>query len=1042
MSDEQTALQIFIEESREHLGDIEEDLLAIEASPATSQELINKVFRAVHTIKGSSAFFALNALKTLAHAMESVLGAVRGEELTPSKALISVLLDSADMLKVMINNVAESEGCVVEPLIQALERFLSASAPSTPATTAVPVAATQGFAVHINSTTPLFYVDAAKLYAVQQQNNDSFIYAVDFSCETDLRDKKRTLAEALEDFEGLATIIAEQPLCNELHQDHVVVVCTSQVSHEVMLQIADVAEQRVHQLLIGQLQCTAQGHYLLPDGSPLPTYNPSPEAVEPPDEGVEQPTTSILSDASVASATTTKKGSLRVSIELLDTLMSLAGELVLTRNELVQNAGQKQYSKILEATQRVNNVTSALQEAIMSTRMQSIGIIFGKFRRVVRDLAQQLGKKITLEIEGEEVELDKSIIEAIGDPLTHLVRNSIDHGIESPAERTRLGKAEVGRLSLKASQEAGQVVITISDDGAGINPQRIKAKAHQQRLVSEAQLATMTERELLRLIFLPGFSTAETVTEISGRGVGMDVVQSNLTTVGGAIDIESTVGAGTTIIIKLPLTLAIIPSLLVQVESQRFAIPQANLIELVRIGPSERSARIQRVGDAEVLRLREGLLPLVRSSDVLGMQRTFIHPQSGLPQPERRRALLDRRDAGANAPPQEPGSCQRSATPRRLEQQGAVNVVVVSAGAFHYGLIVDGLLDSVEIVVKPLGSHLRRCREYAGATILGDGKVALILDIVGIKELQNMQDTQARIDESLRQQAMALGNTADTQSLLIVENGPGEFFGIPLGLISRIEKIRFSQINTAGGKRVVHYRGSSIPVYLIEDAASVTPLGSPESAFMTIFETNGREAGLLFANVIDTLQTDVPLDEQTHRQPGIAASLYLQERLCLLIDLYGMVKACGPQFATPLVPSPSAAAPPRVLIVEDSPFFLSQMQSFLQDAGYEVFSAHDGEEGLAVLQTNAATIDLVLTDIEMPRMDGFALTQAIRSDARFVRLPVIAVTSVDSDAAKKRGQAVGIDAWLIKLDRERVLRTCTHYLQSPALHERTGISHV
>jgi two-component system chemotaxis sensor kinase CheA len=1036
MSEDQTALQLFIEESREHLADIEEDLLAIEAQPTSSRKQVDKLFRAVHTIKGSSSVFALHSIKTLAHAMESVLEAMRNAELAPTKPLISVLLESADSLKAMIGNVTDSAARDVTPLIQALSGFQSQPTPLNSPPSAGHV---QGFPVQLNDSIPLFYVDAATLHTSQQSTKDSFVYAVDFGCESDLRDKNRTLEEALEDFEGLATIITEQQLCNELNQEHVVVVCTSQVSHEVMLQIADIPEQRVHQLLIGQLQRNTQGQYLHPDGTLLPPYSPAPEHAALPAEKPQEPTTASA-DSPPDKAVTAKKGSLRVSIELLDTLMSLAGELVLTRNELVQNAGQKQFTKIIEATQRVNNVTTALQEAIMSTRMQSIGIIFGRFRRVVRDVAQQLGKKVALQIEGEEVELDKSIIEAIGDPLTHLVRNSIDHGIEPPAARIAVGKTEVGTLSLKASQEAGQVVIAISDDGAGINTGRIRTKAAQLGLVSEEKLASMTERDLLQLIFLPGFSTSETVTEISGRGVGMDVVQSNLNTVGGAIDIESPPGAGTTIIIKLPLTLAIIPSLLVQVQSQRFAIPQANLVELVRIGPTERAARIQRIGDAEVLRLREGLLPLVRSSDVLGMPRTFINPHSGLPQAERRTALLDRREGDAS--PQPPAACQRSATPRRREPPQAVHVVVVSAGAFQYGLIVDRLLDSVEIVVKPLGSHLRRCREYAGATILGDGKVALILDVVGIKERHPMQETQARIDESLRTQGGNRGRSADTQTLLIVENGPGEFFGIPLGLVSRIEKIRFSQINRAGGKRVVHYRGNSIPLFFIEDAASVSPLGSPEIAFMAIFETGGREVGLLFSQVIDTVQTDAPLDEQTHIQQGIAGSLYLQERLCLLLDLYGIVKACAPQPCMASPPPSETAQPPRVLLVDDSPFMLSQMQSFLNDAGYTVLSASDGAEALSLLSNHPDTIDLVLTDIEMPHMDGIALARALKSDSRLRHIPIVAITSVDSDAAQQRGKDAGIDGWFTKLDRERVVQACAHLLQSRAPLERTGSNHV
>ena len=322
--------------------------------------------------------------------------------------------------------------------------------------------------------------------------------------------------------------------------------------------------------------------------------------------------------------------SLRVSIHTLDKLMTLAGEMVLTRNELLQNASARNMQKILVASQRVDTITSELQEAIMSTRMQSIGVVFSKFRRVVRDLSIQLQKQVQLEIEGEDVELDKSIVEAVGDPLTHLVRNAIDHGIETPEIRQNAGKSPQGTLMIRACHEAGQVVIEIIDNGKGIDPSVIRKKARSMGIIDEMVLAAMSDREVISLIFKPGFSTAEKVTEISGRGVGMDVVQNNLKKVGGAVDIDSIPGKGTTVRIKLPLTLAIIPSLLVIVEGKHYAIPQANLIELVRISAKEVKKKMEMVGDAAVMRLREELLPLIRVSDVLGItKKTYTNSSTG-----------------------------------------------------------------------------------------------------------------------------------------------------------------------------------------------------------------------------------------------------------------------------------------------------------------------------------------------------------------------------------------------------------------------------
>ncbi len=507
----------------------------------------------------------------------------------------------------------------------------------------------------------------------------------------------------------------------------------------------------------------------------------------------------------------------------------------------------------------------------------------------------------------------------------------------------------------------------------------------------------------------------------------MDVVQSNLKKVGGAVDIDSKPDKGTTIRIKLPLTLAIIPSLMVTVEDEYYAIPQVNLVELVRIPAAEVKQRVEMVGDAPVMRLRGELLPLVRVSDVLGIsERTYLDQETGRRQGDRRWSIADRRGTKRTETDGEAGDCSED---RRVSPFSAVCVAVVVAGDFKYGLIVDVFLDTSEIVVKPLGYHLCECREYAGATILGDGRPALILDVVGIRRLLEMEDTTETFAEKRDEHSDADLEGPDRQSFLVVENGLEEFFAIPVGLISRIEKIQSDLIQTTGGTQIIPYRRGSLRLISIEQTANVKPRKPGSSAYVVIYRVGGREVGIITSEIVDTVEVGADaIDDRTHLQTGIIGSTMIRERITLVLDLFGLVRIGAPELYDPSTPEDDTAEKRRVLIVEDSGFFRRQIRSFMEDAGYECIVAEDGVKGLAVLKNDTKKIDLVLTDIEMPNMNGLELTQAIREDTSLSHLPVIAVTSMSGDTAEKTGRDAGIDEYLIKLDREAVLAACRDYL--------------
>jgi len=739
-------------------------------------------------------------------------------------------------------------------------------------------------------------------------------------------------------------------------------------------------------------------------------------------------------DLQIAAKTQT---SLRVNVGLLDTLMNLAGELVLSRNQLLQGISSSNIKTTEVSGQRIDMITSELQEAIMKTRMQPIANILNKFTRVVRDLSQQLGKTIELEIEGKDVELDKTILESINDPLTHLVRNSVDHGIETPIEREQMGKQPTGTIVLKAFHEAGQVNLVISDDGKGLYPEKLAASAIDKGLVTEQQVADMSEKNKMELIFMPGFSMAKEVTDVSGRGVGMDVVITNIETLGGIIELDSTPGQGTTIQIKLPLTLAIIPSQITSVGDERYALPQVNLNELLRIPAAQVKEKVETVGDAAVVRLRGELLPLLDLSKVLGIERTYTEPKEEEAHPDRRENTADRRSKNhltteeALSDTLEP-PVEREKKDRRYHAASAINIAVVSAGAFKYGLIVDQLHDSEEIVVKPVGRHLKKCAAYAGATIMGDGKVALILDISNLAQMADLSTIfeAGQVAKAAEAEAEAAA-AKDKVALLTFKNGEKEHLAAPLNLVERIERIQTSAIEQIGNKKIVQYRGGALPLYELAQVGNFSPLPEKEQQEVIVFKVKDRELGLMVTPPIDAMELSLDIDPSTLKQTAISGSMIINEHTTLLVDIFEMVKTLNPDWFVQEAKVAATMAKDGekiILFAEDSAFFRNQVKSFLEEDGFKIIAAEDGRIAWELLKERIEEIDLVLTDLEMPNMDGFEFTKRIKNDPRYAHLTVIALTSLASEAHIEKGKTVGIDDYQIKLDREKLMKTVRKHL--------------
>jgi two-component system chemotaxis sensor kinase CheA len=543
--------------------------------------------------------------------------------------------------------------------------------------------------------------------------------------------------------------------------------------------------------------------------------------------------------------------------------MTLVGELVLARNQIMQFSTTQEDTGFLGTVQRLNLLTTELQAGVMKTRMQPIGNVWTKFPRVVRDLAVACGKQVRIDMDGQETELDKTIIEAIRDPLTHMVRNAVDHGIELPARRVEVGKAAEGRLLLHAFHEGGKVIIEITDDGCGIDPVRVRDKAINAKVISPEQAARMSDRELVNLVFLPGFSTADRVTHFSGRGVGMDVVRTNIEKIGGTVDLVSTTGRGTTVKMKIPLTLAIIPALTITSGGDRYAIPQVSLLELVRLEAEQVARGIELIHGAAVYRLRGNLLPLV-----------YLDQQFQIESARRENAEL--------------------------------NIVVLQADDRQFGLVVDDIHDTEEIVVKPLQKQLKGVTAFAGATIMGDGRVALILDVLGLAQRAGV--VSGVRERAITEKAAATEERGDRQTVLLFATPGGGRMAVPLALVARLEEFPRSAVERAGNSEVVQYRGEILPLLRVNrllrrNNASTQPNGKlrrprPAAALATendkiqvvVYAGEGLRVGLVVGRIIDIVEANIATRSRASRT-GVMFTAVVQDRVTEFLDIEGIIRS-------------------------------------------------------------------------------------------------------------------------------------------------------
>ena len=658
--------------------------------------------------------------------------------------------------------------------------------------------------------------------------------------------------------------------------------------------------------------------------------------------------------------------SIRVNVDTLEHLMTMVSELVLTRNQLLEISRRNDDTEFKVPLQRLSNVTAELQEGVMKTRMQPIGNAWQKLPRIVRDLAGELHKQIELEMHGADTELDRQVLDLIKDPLTHMVRNSADHGLETPAERAAAGKPEQGTIRLSAYHEGGHILICIADNGRGLNTERIKAKAISNGLVSEAELEKMTEAQIHKFIFAPGFSTAASVTSVSGRGVGMDVVRTNIDQIGGTIDVKSVAGEGSSVTIKIPLTLAIVSALIVEAAGDRFAIPQLAVVELVRARANSEH-RIERIKDTAVLRLRNKLLPLMHLKKLLKIDDgTSSDPENGF-------------------------------------------IVVTQVGSQTFGIVVDGVFHTEEIVVKPMSTKLRHIDMFSGNTILGDGAVIMIIDPNGIAKALGAAGSAGH--EISEENAAARANAAEQlTSLLVFRAGSAQPKAVPLGLVTRLEELATDKIELSNGRYMVQYRDQLMPLVQMEGVSVQTSGSQP----ILVFADDGRSMGLVVDEIIDIVEERLNIEVAGSRE-GILGSAVIKGQATEVIDVGHFLPMAFADWFSRKEMRPSVTAQ-SVLLVDDSAFFRNMLAPVLKAAGYKVRVAPSAEEGLSALRSGQL-FDVVLTDIEMPDMNGFEFAETIRADAHLSSMPIIALSSMVSPAAIERGRLAGFHDYVAKFDR-------------------------
>ncbi len=905
----------FLTETNESLGELDLDMVRLEQTP-NDKDLLGKIFRLMHTIKGTCGFLGLPRLETVAHRAENVMGRFRDGDLEVTSSYVTLIFESFDRIKMIIAGLEETgsepqgdDSALIEKLDAVYEGRDAGAASNGNGHAADPVKQDVDLSGDV-------FAQLAKVVSAPEPDEFGFVPVP----------AGATKSQAELDAERAVT--APAPVA----------------------------------------------------AAPAPAPTPEPAAAP------------AAGDDHGGKESALAAQSLRVNVDVLENLMTLVSELVLTRNQLLQISRTNKDSEFQGPLQRLNHVVSDLQEGVMKTRMQPIGNAWSKLPRIIRDLSMELGKKIDLDMRGAETELDRQVLDMIKDPLTHMVRNSADHGIEMPADRVKAGKPETGRVILNAYHEGGHIIIEISDDGKGLPLAKIKEKIVKNNLATQEEVNAMSDQTIQQYIFKAGFSTAEKVTSVSGRGVGMDVVRTNIEKIGGSIVLKSVEGKGSTFLIKIPLTLAIVSALIVESAGERFAIPQLAVRELV-LASAKSNIKIETIKGSPFFRLRNQLLPLVSL-----------------------KTLLEMGDGAAGA----------------LEASDSQYIVVAQIGAYQMGIIVDRVFDTEEIVVKPVSRLLKEIEIFAGNTILGDGSVIMILDPGGIAKACGESGVADASPQAARAESGL--SSRDKTSLLLFRVAGDAPKAVPLSLVARLEEIDLSKVEISSGRHMIQYRGQLMPLTPFNASVTIEKSGKKP---VLVFSDDSSSMGLVVDEIIDITEQIVDVQVATST-PGIVGSAIIDGKATDVVDighyLHSTNKDWFKRHGDESFGEASSAGR-RVLLVDDSPFFRNMLTPLLKVAGYNVTTLESPIQALE-MREDGENFDIIVSDIEMPQMNGFEFAQAVREDSSpWKNTPMVALTSHATQQDIDHGRNVGFSKYIAKFDRDTLLNTLTETLVEGAARQ-------
>ncbi len=1012
----------FVSEGIKGLREIESDLLTLERGDDNDPEIVNRIFRVAHTIKGSASYLKLDHLVEVAHRAEALLELIRSGARKVDSLASDAILAAVDALRSMLDSDDLGRGYDFSNALSRLNTALESdgSSGSSHALSAEDIASIKkassgrGFVFR-------FQLDMEKIHQAIDIKEG---VVVGLSSIGKILHASMPLEQIDRCTLGICYLYIETVLDADLLCDHFNLAqdCVVRVDIAKLQPSGDAtgrslntsaAEKKVERVEADKTPATivrkqlsdtqlspppSAGNAAPPTVAAKPTAPGRPAVpVKSIPQDCEDGQGGIAKSAGKASPAVAEQ-TMRVPVTILHKLLELTGTMVMARNQLMNEFDFSASTAFRTLSQSISGV----HETVIETRMQTTGSLFERYRRVVRDLSRQLGKEVALHIEGGDLELDRTILESFADPLTHLIRNSMDHALETPQEREAAGKNRQGNIFLRSYIHSGEIILAVEDDGRGINADRVCEKAVSKGILTQSAADGLTERDKIMLIFQPGFSTKDQATDVSGRGVGMDVVRNNIESVGGSIDVQTRIGAGTTFSAILPLAKALVSSsltkaLIVDIQSERFAIPETAVSEIIRYDEKART-NIVRVDGEFVYQLRDQLVALVDLRQALDMDA----------------------DAGGKREGQF-GTADENAC-----------LVVLQFRKHLFGAIVDNVLGIQEIIVRGTPKLLQNCTVFCGHTVLGTGRVAMILDINGLVKKLELEFTEnvpkvRGPATATNKDTAAPTNKRATQKMVVFSYAESEYFAIPLELVAIVERISLDDLRMIGAREYVQIKSETISIMRLDKFLPISPYSDSRKDCCLIRPAAvSFPIGILTGPDVSVIEVDDNFESRLGDDKGIVGTFLHDNRLVMLLDVFSVFEKHSPD---KLMMQEVKTGKARILVAEDSLFFRKLIAQYIQREEWSVEIVNDGLEAWEKLQSEPKRYNLVISDINMPRLDGFKLAERIREDRRFDMLPLVALTTLSDDHFREKGLNLGFDRYVVKIDKSQVRSTVAECLQ-------------